>query len=354
MKRKAILVLGTIFIANTSIAKGSSVCPNSSSTIMNFDDAIAIKTSLNVNGDGALAAYTTDNAGYIYWANGVDIIENEKIISCKRETKKCNHGFKLAAEKDFAAGTPEFCVFGMAVVVPRGKKPEGCPGKYGTRAGNGKGSPKPGKPVTNFQGRMSETFVSTTAMQHMKEGEEEQLDALTVPALVAPSSRASLLGSIVWLKYKDREVFAVVGDTGPAFGEGSIALHQLLRYGELRPAPPPGVIPAAQRCGAAEMMIERPYMSRAGEDGDDECGRKPISKITRDANVRAWGGTGDRAQPVEVVVFTNIRVPMNERLATSELTPAYLADFGARNVDPDRLNQIRSCLTNAAFNGEGR
>jgi hypothetical protein len=44
-----------------------------------------------------------------------------------------------------------------------------------------------------------------------------------------------MVGHVAWVAFNGKSTFAVVGDTGPAFGEGSIALHQLLRYGQLAP-----------------------------------------------------------------------------------------------------------------------
>ena len=62
-----------------------------------------------------------------------------------------------------------------------------------------------------------------------------------------------------------RGVFAVVGDSGPKnkFGEGSIALHQYLAFGELHPAPFYEPTEATARHPHAEQIFHPFYRSRS-------------------------------------------------------------------------------------------
>lgn len=343
MRRILISAFGAVSLVSLGAAQEVRPCPVTKNGVRDFGDAIATKGVLKVNGDGAQAAYTPDNGGYIYHANGMNIIENGKSLECEKpRLSRCNSLFEDSVRKEFAVGSQEFCLFAIEV-APIGDKPRSkCPDRDGFIVGNGKGTPKKGLPVQNIQGGMSETYVSTTAMQHTVGGTRSQLDALTVPALVAPTTRGDLLGSLVWLRYGDREAFAIIGDTGPAYTEGSIALHQLLRYGELRPSSPPGVIPAADRCNEAEMAIQQPYMSRGDNLRDDQCREDGMAEGP--ANVRAWGNIGTTKSPVQIIVFPKLRVPMDGRRATVALTADYISRRATETMNRARIEEIRKCL----------
>jgi hypothetical protein len=54
------------------------------------------------------------------------------------------------------------------------------------------------------------------------------LNPAEIPYVVVPRSHKSLLGDFVEVGYRSRRVLAVVGDVGPRFGEGSVALAERL------------------------------------------------------------------------------------------------------------------------------
>ena len=103
-------------------------------------------------------------------------------------------------------------------------------------------------------------FVSTTSIADKQvDLRNRYIDSETIPFVVRPRDWGSSfptarfsLRDYAYVHVKTatgkrgetirgrRGSYALVADTGPAkeFGEGSIALHQLLVYGELRPAPP--------------------------------------------------------------------------------------------------------------------
>lgn len=54
------------------------------------------------------------------------------------------------------------------------------------------------------------------------------LNPAEIPYVVVPSSHKRFLGDFVQVEYRGRRVLAVVGDVGPRFGEGSVALAERL------------------------------------------------------------------------------------------------------------------------------
>ncbi|MFA6028331.1 MAG: glycoside hydrolase family 75 protein [Elusimicrobiota bacterium] len=62
----------------------------------------------------------------------------------------------------------------------------------------------------------------------MRYADGSSLDPTRVPYVVVPKSRKDLLGSVVVVRYNGQSALAVVGDCGPRFGEGSVALAQRL------------------------------------------------------------------------------------------------------------------------------
>ncbi|WP_428658614.1 hypothetical protein [Reyranella sp.] len=131
-------------------------------------------------------------------------------------------------------------------------------------------------------------FNSSTALRH---GNGGSLDAAKLPFVVAPrdtdlpiakgefgfvvSDGATLIDND---RPPPRAVAVVVGDVGPAnkFGEGSIAVHQVLAYGGTREAPPydPNVCKSMTpaQCDAANLPYKKgvtfpyPYQDKRGGD----------------------------------------------------------------------------------------
>ena len=158
--------------------------------------------------------------------------------------------------------------------------------------GNGKGRPKSGPTVPGFNGEAAPTYVSTTSLQHTRDGTLSYVDSSAIPGLVVPKWRKDLVGAIAWVKFGEHQGFAIVNDTGPRFGEGTVALHQLLRRGQIGPAQRIGPIPLAERCAGEELQLKPPFVSRPKED---RC--RPGYRPKGPADIRAYSGI-DRSDTV--------------------------------------------------------
>lgn len=182
-------------------------------------------------------------------------------------------------------------------------------------------------------------YVSTTSLRHTREGAAVYVDSAAIPGLVVPTSRPELLGSLAWVRFGDREGFAIVNDTGPAFGEGSVALHQLLRTGQVGPLQPVGPIPAGSRCSPGEVSLAPPFLSRPDLPGD-KC--RPGYTARGPADIRAYGAI---ASGVTSIILAKVKPPMNGRVVTQELTAARLGEWAVEaGYTPDRLRRMASCL----------
>ena len=220
------------------------------------DGSIAVRAPLAVNPDGGAASYTVGDHGFTYIANGLARWRAGKREGCDAA---CSAAFKAAEAAGFKDGTDEFCVFAMEVgPIEPGRVTVPCAG--GTVVGNGKGRPLPGERLKSIAGVQVQAYRSTTSLQHLVDGKPRHLDAEALPLAVSPG--AELLGRVLWVGGAGMHAsHALVGDAGPAFGEGSIALHQLLRAGAVTPQKP-GPIPVASRCSAAETSLREPFQSR--------------------------------------------------------------------------------------------
>lgn len=72
-----------------------------------------MRTQLQVNPDGTAASYLPGDHGYTYLANGVNLIENGKMLHCLNHVSKCRMNWAAAEGEDFGPGSPEFCVFAL-------------------------------------------------------------------------------------------------------------------------------------------------------------------------------------------------------------------------------------------------
>ena len=246
-----------------------------------FDDgSIAVRAPLAVNPDGGPASYTVGDHGFTYIANGLDAWRDGKRETCDGT---CMRAFRAAEAVAFAAGTAEFCVFGMEVeTIKPGQSRTPCPG--GAVVGNGRGRLVPGENLPTVVSGTVQAYRSTTALQHIVSGQRRYLNSETLPIAVTP--RVDLLGHVVWVGGAGMHgTYAILGDKGPAFGEGSIALHQLVREGSVTPQKP-GPIPAAKRCTDGELALNPPFESRPDGGWSDRCKAGYTAK--GDADVRAY------------------------------------------------------------------
>ncbi|MCQ1569152.1 hypothetical protein NFO65_00170 [Neorhizobium galegae] len=167
------------------------------------------------------------------------------------------------------------------------------------------------------------------------------VDSATIPGIVVPRSFGSLVGSLAWVRYRDREVFAIVNDTGPAFGEGSVALHQLLRYGEIQPSQPVGPIPLPLRCSKDELGLKPPFISKPDLGWSDRCRPGHVAKGASD--IRAYEGIGAN---VITIILPKVKPPMKtKRTVSEELTVDRLRLWVlAEGYDSKTLNAMADCL----------
>lgn len=308
-----------------------------------------MKSGLNVNTDGAAGSYTPGNHGYTYLNNGVNLIGRDgNSVSCKADENKtlCNDAWRDAAAGDFGPGTPEFCVFAIEVepYVDGGRR-ETCE-RSDSRfvVGNGRGRPRFGPAIPHAGGGAVIPYLSTTALTHMVNGHRVALDAAAIPALVVPRSQGQLLGALVWARYRGRSSFAIVGDSGPSYSEGTIALHQMLRWGEIGPVQPVGPILAAARCGPSETALRYPYQSRPDAGDEDRC--RAGYHVSGNTDIRAYVPIDSG---VDILIFPDIRPPMsadpNDHNVTEEVSLASLQRLAERNgLGAPLLNELADCL----------
>jgi hypothetical protein len=333
-------VLASLVLVSAAPARAPD-CPKPSNGHLLFKDgSLMMKTGLAVNPDGALASYMPGDTGFTYIANGVNINDNGVKVSCVANQSRCRREWLRAESENFAKGTQEFCSFAIDVEPIDGGQKIACefPKKKGRYLiGNGKGRPKLGSPVKNISGKMVQPYVSMTTLTHTVGGETKFVDSSAIPALVVPEDRGDLVGSIAWVRFGDRETFAVINDTGPAFGEGSVALHDVLQRGSVDDSHPIGPIPLEMRCGEAEKSLRVPFLS-APDSGSDRC--RPGYTAKQKSDVRAKTGIGSGVTSI----ILPVRATMKGTHSTDELS---LKDFERRAADAgftsEKLNAMATC-----------
>lgn len=327
------------FVAASMAAPAYGKCPSIGHHVTFSDGSIAMRTGLAVNPDGAVQSYTVGDHGYTYLANGLNLWENGTQIGCSKQPNaaRCRAAIRAVEAGEFQKGTPEFCVYAMEVepLVAGGATTTCAKGRL--VAGNGKGRIRRGPAVPSVAGHALPTYVSTTSVRHAKGGAIVYLDSATVPVLVRPLNRPDLTGAIGWVRYQGRNSFALFGDAGPAFGEGSVALHQLLRAGSLRPQLV-GPITPEKRCGPEEAGLRPPFVVRPDLKGDF-C-RSGLARGA--ADIRAYGGL---AEGVDIVVLPKVKPPMKGSLVTIEVTPSMLERIAREaGYDRSKLTAMADCV----------
>lgn len=330
-------------------AAGTSVvCPptNGGNRISFPDGVTLIKTGLNVNPDGAIASYTPGDHGYTYIANGVNLWESghEVICSDAGNVRRCNREWADAERENFASGTAEFCVFAMDVEpITSGAKVTSCRGGSPI-AGNGKGRPVVGANFPSVSGGQVPTYLSTTSIMHTINGKAVYVDSAAVPGIVSPNR--NLLGSVVWVNYPKEKhaTFAVVNDSGPSFGEGTVALHRILHRGDLGPRQPVGPIPVADRCSSLEPQgsTDAPFVSRPDLGSADQC--RPGFKPRGAADIRAYGSIDSG---VQIILLPGIKFSLRGNVVQEEITVGRMKELAEKaGYTEDKLSQIAKCAAN--------
>ncbi|NIF69760.1 hypothetical protein F3J16_06085 [Burkholderia sp. Ap-962] len=303
------------------------------------DQSFGVTGELTVNPDGTKGAYTVGDHGYTYIANGMD--RYAPPLSCQQAGADCHWVFVEAEQGDFGPGTPQFCVYAIEV-EPYAKDGQlhSC-GAGKLVIGNGLGRPRLGADLLDtIEGGKTGYYVSMTHLRQHVGNDEFALDSLLVPSIVAPAGRPDLLGRIAYVLYGERHALAVVGDTGPAFGEGSIALHELLLYGQRQIPPKIGPIAAEHRCGSSERVMP-PYRSMPDRRHDScRAGVQPAGP----ADIRAYETI---ARGVTMIVLGHARVPMHGQTATQGLVTQSMLEEAATQAgygDAD-LQAMASCAS---------
>jgi hypothetical protein len=302
----AIILCGTLPLS--SIATAQSGCPKPDRNgVRSFDGgAFSMSTALAVNPDGSAASYTQGDHGFTYIVNGVNLLVGGKSIVCATPENqyRCRDAWLAAEASAFGPGTATFCVYALeAEPITASIRLTNCEGTNDRFVvGDGLGRPGLGKAVLDIQGVQITPYRSTTSIQYLVGGERRQLDSGSLPVLVVPRSRTDLLGSLVWLRHGSRGTFAVAGDVGPRFGEGSIALHQLLREGAVTPQVT-GPIPLSLRCGGAERALRPPFQSKPDRSKDlCRTGYVPLGA----SDIRAYSGFDGEDPVISVVLPTKL------------------------------------------------
>ena len=333
----------------SAVASNSDLCPRDTTGTLNFDHALVMRTGLAVNPDGAAASYTPGDHGFTYISNGVNLIgaDGEKIgCSATENNAICRAAWAKAEAGDFASGTPMFCTFALSVVAfDAGVALRHCENDRSRYVvGNGQGRPERGPPVMRVDGVSVRPYRSTTSLRHTVNGIPVYIDSAQVPALVVPRDRGDLIGSVAWVRYNGHATFAIVNDTGPAFGEGSVALHLILRDRALGKAQPIGPISVGARCSDVE-QLKPPFVSRPDGGKPDRC--RPGYTPKTSADIRAYQGI-DR--DVDSVILVNVKPRMIGHLASIELSPASLeAVAAAAGYDVPKLTSFANCLNKSVI-----
>ncbi|POF42328.1 hypothetical protein B0D71_12940 [Pseudomonas laurylsulfativorans] len=300
------------------------------------DGSIAVRAGLAVNPDGGAGSYTVGDHGFTYIANGLSILRNGKADGCDL---KCSKEFAKAEVKGFQAGTAEFCVYAMeAEPLKAGRDLISCgPGRI--IVGNGKGRLKLGGMLETVTGQQVQSYVSTTSRKHLVNGTEQHLDSESLPIAVTP--RVDLLGKVVWVGGAGlTSTFALIGDKGPAFGEGSIALHQLLRTGAIAEQKT-GPIAKKDRCGPGELSLRPPFQSRP-DLVDDRC--QPGYTAKSQSDIRAYTGIVNK---LDFVILGQANFPTIGRVIQEEVSVTSIKDKADKSgYTKDKIDKMLACLGN--------
>jgi hypothetical protein len=298
------------------------------------DGSVAVRARLAVNPDGGAASYTVGDAGFTYIANGLDRWSGGTTSSC--QAGGCRPDVLKAEQMGFGAGSPAFCVYAIEVdpFTEGGSRAACGAGKW--VVGNGLGKPKLGPTLAGVSGQSVQTYRSMTSVTHRLEGETRYLDSEVLPIAVAPARE--YLGKLVWVGGEGfTPTLAIIGDRGPAFGEGSIALHQLLRTGIVT-LQKPGPIPLDQRCGPDELGLKPPFVSRPGGGSADRC--RPGRTPTTSSDVRAYVGID---AVLDYVILGEAALPRKGMAVQEEVSLQSMAAAAAAYT-PERIQQMLACL----------
>lgn len=306
------------------------------------DGSFGFQSHLKVNPDGGKASYTLGDHGYTYISNGVSKRSWGTWTSCEPLAANCGNLFKEAEVGAFGPGTQEFCAFALEVEpIPPKTATQEC-GKGRKIIGNGKGRPILGSDqLDTVDGKKTRYYKSMTHLNQWIDGKALSVDSITIPMIVVPTGNGEMLGRIAYVSHGGKSTFAVVGDTGPNLGEGSIALHELLRYGELQTPPPIGPIKIEDRCGPVEKGVKPPYSVRP-DVRNDIC--KSNQKMRGAADIRGYANIPNG---VTTIVLGKARLPMRSATVVGETITlnSIKKAFDDAGYTTEILNRMARCLS---------
>lgn len=340
----AVTISAALLFSSGRAAEFSCPLPNSDGLYLFDDGSIGMVTELAVNPDGSAASYAPGDHGFTYISNGVNLIQDGQKVSCLGSNGRlCRTSWALAESQDFGPGSPEFCSFAIAVEPFSAEaglfQCEDEASRY--VIGNGKGRPQLGEPVATVQGGEVRPYVSKTSLEHLVGGARAYVDSAAIPALVVPRSYARLVGSMAWVNFNGNASYAIVNDTGPSFGEGSIALHEMLRRGRIGPLQPIGPIGVEDRCSATETELRAPFLSRPDFGEGDRC--RPSYTPGSASDIRAYRGISG---PVTSIFLPPESKPaMRGNVVQEELQYSNFSGYAASSgFSHERIQQMAACL----------
>jgi hypothetical protein len=182
-----------------------------------------------------------------------------------------------------------------------------------------------------------QSYVSTTSRQHLVKEIPQHLDSESLPIAVTPN--VELLGKVVWVGGAGlSNVYALIGDKGPVFGEGSIALHQLLRTGKVSKQKT-GPISVAGRCGPEELGLRPPFQSRP-DLKNDRCRLDNTVKTLTD--IRAYTGISSL---VDYVILGNANFTVKNHVIQETVTVESIkATADKAGYTQQKINKMLACL----------
>lgn len=311
------------------------------------DGSLALRSPLTVLADGGEGAYAEGDHGYVSILNNIFLLEGGQRRACYEADvfSRCASAFRAAEAAGFKSGTARFCVSGFEVEpVVEGNMLLEC-GDYLWVIGDGRGRLKRSEPKLNAAGQMVTSYISHTALMHRANARAKgmPLDSLSIPVAVYPESQP-WPGQLVWAQHRDaagtaRNVVAVGGDTGPAFGSGSIAMHQLLVYGEPRPQKL-GPIPADKRCQAGETDLPHPFATDSLAGPSDSCEAKK-GNVSAAAEIRA----AKSLPQVDFVILPRGKFDAKDGAINTVLSTAVLRQqFTRAGYTDEQMRQRLACL----------
>ena len=194
------------------------------------DGSVAVRARLAVNPDGGVSSYTVGDAGFTYIANGLRPLAREphQQLSGRQLPPRLPEG-RADGVRPRLADLLRLCDRGRTLYRGRQPvRPAGRQVRHRKRSGQARARPGGGGAVGPAGPDLPLDDLGQAP------GERRAPLPGCRGAADCGGAVARYLGKLVWVGGAGfTPALALIGDRGPAFGEGSIALHQLLRTGSV-------------------------------------------------------------------------------------------------------------------------